>query len=180
MAKPQIVKCRYCGKEVEKDVAYKEDGTSMYYCSLTCLNSAVQKRLKKDKSNYKSEKGTDRRQLTDFIVEIYENKGVDSVRIPWELIGSQMKNMLNEHKDWNYSTLYYTLWYMITIEEKDVLDDNSISPLSLIPYYVLKAKEYYFQTKEIQDSIEKFEIEPPTIIHGTRLPQKNKYKKISF
>ena len=43
-----------------------------------------------------------------------------------------------------------------------------------------KFQEYYFQTKEIQDSIEKFEIEPPTIIHGTRLPQKSKYKKISF
>ena len=173
------VKCRYCGKTVMKIDAYKV-GKSTYYCSLLCQNSAEQKRLNKEIKNYKSVKGTDRRLVTDKVVEIYTDKGIDACRIPWDLIGAQMKNLLDEHKDWNYSTLYYVLWYMVEILDMDLLNDKSHTPLSLIPYYVSEAKEYYFQSKQIQESIEKFEIEPPTIIHGTRLPQKSKYKKISF
>ena len=117
-----MVKCRYCGKELEKDNAYKV-GRAVYYCSLECQNSATQKRLKKDQKNFKSIKGTDRRQVTDLLQQLYYDKGVSDGRIPWDLIGAQMKNMLDEHKDWTYNTIYATLWYMTKVVDMDLLSD---------------------------------------------------------
>jgi len=182
MAKPQMVKCRYCGKEISKDEAYKEEGSNMYYCSLLCQNSAMQKRLNRERKNYKSIKGTDRRLVTDKIVEIYKNKGIDDARIPWDMIGSQMKNMLDEHRDWNYSTLFYVLWYVTEILEIDLLseDNKANTPLSLIPYYVLDAKDYYMQTKQINELAEAFNIENETIVKATNQKRKRPIKKITF
>ena len=36
-------------------------------------------------------------------------------QINWAMLTSQIKNMLDVNKDWNYSTIKYTLWYMCEI-----------------------------------------------------------------
>ena len=179
MSNKDSVKCRYCGKEIIKADAYKM-GKSTYYCSLLCQNSAEQKRLNKERKNYKSIKGTDRRLVTDKIVEIYTNRGIDSCRIPWDLIGAQMKNLLDEHKDWNYSTLYYILWYMVEILDMDLLNDKSHTPLNLIPYYFLEAKDYWKQCQDINEKSNTFELPDEVILKATKQKPKSKYKKIMF
>ena len=180
MAKPVMVKCRYCGKEILKDEAYHDEGSTMYYCSLLHLNSANQKRLKKEQKNYKSVKGTDRRLVTDYIQAMYRNQGIDDCRIPWDLIGAQMKNLLDEHKDWNYSTLYYVLWYMVEMLDMNLLNDKSHTPLDLLPYYVIEAKEYWQQCQDINEKSNAFELSDKVILKATRQKPKSKYKKITF
>lgn len=174
------VKCRYCGKEIDRDEAYHNEGQKIYYCSLLHLNSANQKRLKKEQKNFKSIKGTDRRQATDLLQQLYYDKCVDDARIPWDLLGAQMKNMLDEHKDWNYNTIYGTLWYMTKVKEMDLLSDLSSSPLNLVPYYVMEARDYIEETKHINELANAFELSDPVVVKATNRKPKNKFKKITF
>lgn len=179
MSKEETIKCRYCGKIHDKATAYKV-GKSTYYCSLLCQNSATQKRIKKEQKNYKSIKGTDRRLVTDKIVDLYHEKGIDDARIPWELISSQMKNMLDEHKDWNYMTLYYVMWYMKELLGIDLLNEKANTPLSLVPFYVIEAKDYYSQTQNINIASEQFIFSEPKVIKATNRTKTRPYKKIEF
>ena len=176
------VKCRYkgCGKEIDKEEAYHNEGSNMYYCCLEHLNSANYNRLHKEQKNYKSVKGTDRRVATDYIVTLFTEKGIGEARIPWDLIGSQMKNLLDEHQDWNYMTLYYIMWYMHDILEMDLIDKKTLSPLNLVPYYYLEAKEYYLECAEINKNINEFVIKDPIVMKASANKQKTRYKKITF
>ena len=176
----QMVTCRHCKKKIPKSEAYHNDGSSVYYCSLLCLNSADQKRLNKDRKNYKSVKGTDRRICTDYIVKLYTDKGIGSARIPWDLIGSQMKNLLDEHQDWNYTTLQYVMWYMHEILEMDLLTERSNSPLDLVPYYVLEAKDYWLECQRINEQANAFEIPDKVVMKASRQKPRQRFKKITF
>ena len=177
MAKDQEVKCRYCGKVITKNVAVSER-KGVYYCSHTCLNSAKQNRLNKTLKNFKSEKDTDRRLATDYIQQLYFDQGYDNESIPWIMIGSQMKNMLDENTDWNYATIYYVLWYMNEIAEVNVM--NGSSPLNLVPYYYAESRDFFFQTNVIKDNTNNFELDTPTIIKAKRTEKKKKLEPIDF
>lgn len=176
----QMVTCRHCKTKIPKSEAYHNDGSNVYYCSLLCLNSANQKKLHKEQKNYKSVKGTDRRLVTDMLQNMYYEKGVSDARIPWHMLGSQMKNLLDEHKNWGYDTIYAILWYMTKIKEMDLLSDLDASPLNLVPYYEIEANDYIEQTKKINELANNFEIPEPTIMKGSRQNKRQRFKKITF
>ena len=91
-----MAKCRCCGKEIDKETAYKV-GKASYYCNEQCYSVTMAKR-NKNKVKYEPQESTDRRDYTDYIQKIYLDNGYDKSEIPWALIGAQTKNILSEHE----------------------------------------------------------------------------------
>lgn len=160
----QTVKCRYCKKQIDdKYNAYKV-GKASYYCNEECYNNAMAKR-NKAKDKYEPIDPSDRRVYTDYIVKIYTDNGYDKSEIPWQLIGVQTKNILQEHEVWSYSTLQYILYYMYEVLELNLFSEESNgSILSLLPFYGLEAEKYFNHTKEIEESIKNFNFKDNEIV----------------
>ena len=172
-------KCRCCGKQLDKDTAYKV-GKASYYCNEECYNKVMAKR-NKAKSKYEPSESSDRRVYTDYIVKIYTDNGYDKSEIPWQLIGAQTKNILSEHEIWSYATLQYILYYMYEVLELNLFTEESNgSILSLIPFYGLEAEQYYNQCTEINKQIDGFEFNDNKIVVKKSNKAKSKYKMIDI
>ena len=172
-------KCRCCGKQLYKDTAYKV-GKASYYCNEECYNKVMAKR-NKAKAKYEPIDPSDRRVYTDYIVKIYTDNGYDKSEIPWQLIGAQTKNILQEHEVWSYLTLQYILYYMYEVLELNLFTEESNgSILSLIPFYGLEAEQYYNQCTEINKQIDGFEFNDNKIVVKKSNKAKSKYKMIDI
>lgn len=161
MAKPQIVKCRYCKKEIEKSIAYKPISDSrVYYCDKECYElSQTKKNTKQNNGRYKSTKGSEREILTDYIQSLYLKVGYTKQNINWAMIGSQIKGFVDNDR-YKYSGIKYTLWYMQTIKGMNLFKDGfNGSILNLIPYYYLEAKEYAIKRRDIKLAVNEFEFD---------------------
>ena len=64
-----MAKCRCCGKEIDKETAYKV-GKASYYCNEQCYSATMAKR-NRNKVKYEPKENTDRRDYTDYIQKIY-------------------------------------------------------------------------------------------------------------
>ena len=158
-----MAKCRCCGKEIDKETAYKV-GKASYYCNEQCYSVTMAKR-NKNKVKYEPQESTDRRDYTDYIQKIYLDNGYDKSEIPWALIGAQTKNILSEHEIWSYATLQYILYYMYEVLELNLFSEESNgSILSLLPFYGIEAEKYFNQTKEIEKSIDEFDFNDNEIV----------------
>ena len=158
-----MAKCRCCGKEIDKETAYKV-GKASYYCNEQCYNITMAKR-NRNKVKYEPKERTDRRDYTDYIQKIYLDNGYDKSEIPWALIGAQTKNILSEHEIWSYATLQYILYYMYEVLEINLFSEESNgSILSLLPFYGIEAEKYFNQTKEIEKSIDEFDYNDNEIV----------------
>ena len=172
-------KCRCCGKQLNKDAAYKV-GKASYYCNEECYNKVMAKR-NKAKAKYEPIDPSDRRVYTDYIVKIYTDNGYDKSEIPWQLIGAQTKNILKEHEVWSYLTLQYILYYMYEVLELNLFTEESNgSILSLIPFYGLEAEQYYNQCTEINKQVNEFEFNDNKIVVKKSNKAKSKYKMIDI
>ena len=172
-------KCRCCGKQLDKDIAYKV-GKASYYCNEECYNKVMAKR-NRNKVKYEPKESTDRRDYTDYIQKIYLDNGYDKSEIPWQLIGAQTKNILKEHEVWSYLTLQYILYYMYEVLELNLFTEESNgSILSLIPFYGLEAEQYYNQCTEINKQIDGFEFNDNKIVVKKSNKAKSKYKMIDI
>lgn len=155
------VKCKRCGKEIDKSQAIQISERG-YCCCNECAELYNGK--KTIKKNYKSAKGSAREKCTDYIQSLYIEQGYKKESINWALIGSQLSNLLKENTNWKYSTIKYTLWYMKEIKETNLFDSSQGSILNLVPFYIEEAKEYYLQTKEIKKELENFDFSESTEI----------------
>lgn len=174
-----MVKCRCCSKEIDKETAYKV-GKASYYCNEECYNKVMAKR-NKAKAKYEPIDPSDRRVYTDYIVKIYTDNGYDKSEIPWQLIGAQTKNILQEHEVWSYLTLQYILYYMYEVLELNLFSEESNgSILSLLPFYGLEAEQYYNQCTEINKQIDGFEFNDNKIVVKKSNKAKSKYKMIDI
>ena len=158
-----MAKCRCCGKEIDKETAYKV-GKASYYCNEECYNVTMAKR-NKNKVKYEPKENTDRRDYTDYVQKIYLDNGYDKSEINWTLLMSQTKNILSEHEIWSYATLQYILYYMYEVLELNLFTEESNgSILSLLPFYGIEAEKYFNQTKEIEKSIDEFDFTDNEIV----------------
>ena len=156
-------KCRCCGKQLDKDTAYKV-GKASYYCNEECYNKVMAKR-NKAKAKYEPIDPSDRRVYTDYILKIYLDNGYDKSEVPWTLLMSQTKNILQEHEVWSYLTLQYILYYMYEVLELNLFSEESNgSILSLLPFYGTEAEKQCNQTKEIEKSIDEFDFNDNDIV----------------
>ena len=142
------VKCRFCKTEIDKETAYKV-GKASYYCNEECYKKTQEKKAKPKKNNNDSPM----RDLTDYIQELYIKQGYEKNQINWALIGSQIKNLMEENKNWTYGGIKYTLKYMID-NNINVFDFQSGSILNLVPFYYNEAKDFCYFISDLYDELE--------------------------
>lgn len=170
MAKPQMVKCRYCKKEIDKSLAYKpHDSARTYYCNKECYDLAQKKKepkpkiakkpKEKDSGRYKPVIGSEKRNLTDYIVRMYEKAGFNKRYINWAILGVQIKNFVEKDK-FTYEGIRFTLWYMQNIERVKMFEvEYGNNPLCLVPSYYRKMEKYKMQLNKVRQKVKEFEFE---------------------
>ena len=165
------VKCRYCGKSIDRDSAYKV-GKSSYYCNEThYLNKQDESR---NDIKYKATKGSDRRILTDYIVEIYLDAGYKKDEIPWNVLMQKTKQLMDKF-GYKYSGIKLTLEYEREIRGLNLLDDRSNGIcLNFIEYDYEFAKQNYIETKNIEQAIQDFDFEENIIVVKKGIEKGNK------
>lgn len=173
------VKCKYCGKDIDKETAYSVK-KGQYYCNENHYLSAIEKRNNKSKHSYKSVEGSDRRAFTDAIQDLYVNKyGWNKEKINWQILMNMVNNLLKANPTWTYETILYIIWY-----EQEILGLNLIcaeshwSPLSLVDYYALDAEIYYNECEKVSQSAENYSDD--TIVIVKSKDKKIKYKPMEF
>ena len=171
--------CRYCKKKINKDIAYSVI-KGQYYCNENHYLSAIEKKKNNNKHSYKSIEGTDRRNYTDFIQDLYVNGyGWDKKKIGWQFIMSQTNNLLKTNPNWTYETIEYIIWYMQEILGKNLIcKESNWSPLSLVDYYALEAELYFNECQKVTQSVENYTDDTVTIIKSK--DKKIKYKPMEF
>lgn len=176
-----MCKCRYCNKEINKDTAYSIK-KGIYYCNESHYLSSLEKKKQKGSHSYKSAKGTDRRDYTDFIQNIYLENGFKKEFPNWQILMSQTNNILNNNPSWSYDTIKYVLWYQKEIlGMRLITKESNYSPLSLVEYYAKEAENYWLECSEIAESIENFEFDDePIVVKNKTSKRKQKAKQIDF
>ena len=93
------VKCKYCGKDIDREIAYSIK-KGQYYCNENHYLSALEKKQNQTKHSYKSVEGSDRRAYTDAIQDLYVNR-----------------------YGWNKNKIYcYTIQFLYDITEQEEMD----------------------------------------------------------
>lgn len=179
-----MAKCRYCGTNIDSAMAYSVT-KGQYYCNKECYDNKQRIKLNEGKSTkirYKPIEGTDRREFTDTIQNLFVQAGWNKNKINWSMLMSQASNILKQHEKWSYATLTYILWYMTEILELQLITkESNYSPLSLVEYYGQEAEEYFNQTQRIEQNIEKFDFnENKIVIKNNFTYNKNKHKEIDI
>lgn len=172
------VKCRFCKCDISKDSAYSIE-KGFYYCN------EEHYKLQENKIKYKAPREkpngevNERRQLTDYIQDIYVKQGYDKHFINWSMLTAQVKNMQKENPKLSYVWIRYVLWYMINIKEINLFktEDFNGSILNLVPFYYIESYNYWLETKTIKDKIKNMELEDEVItIHKVK-KENNKVKE---
>lgn len=174
-----IVKCRHCGKEIDKETAYSVK-KGQYYCDENHYLSSLEKKKNNTKHSYKSAEGTDRRVYTDAIQDLYVRKyGWNKKKINWQIIMSQSNKILKDNPTWTYDTILYIIWYMQEILGLNLISAESHwSPLALVDYYALDAEIYYNECEKVSQSAENYSDD--TIVIVKSKDKKIKYKPMEF
>ena len=171
--------CKYCGKKIPKETAYNVK-KGQYYCNENHYLSALEKRKTTSKHSYKSAEGTDRREYSDFLQDLYVNKyGWNKKNINWQIIFSNTNNLLKANPNWTYETIKYIIWYMQEILGLNLIcAESHYSPLSLVDYYALEAELYYNECQKVSNSADNYTDDTITIVKSK--DKKIKYKPMEF
>ena len=99
-----MAKCKYCGKAIDKESAYNPK-KGFYYCKENRYLSHLEKQKNTSKHSYKSAEGTDRRDYSDYIQNLYIRYGWNKNKINWQIIFSQTNTLLKNNPNWSYETI---------------------------------------------------------------------------
>lgn len=122
----QTVKCRQCGKQVDKSAAI-EIKPRIYVCSEQCNNEW--QLAHEQKSRLVAEKSP-MRKLTDYVQSYAPNT-------PWVKFGANVQRMCKDGM--TVAGIHYTLWYMREHEQMQLDGDG----LGLVQWYYDAAKNFY-------------------------------------
>ena len=171
--------CKYCKNKIDKNTAYSV-AKGQYYCNEEHYLSFLDKKNNNTKHSFKSPKGTERREYTDFILNLYKEQGFDKSFPRWQILMAQTNSLLKNNPNWTFETIKYILWYM-----KEILGiilitkESNWSPLSLVDYYAQEAEQFYNECTAIQKSVENYNEENQIIIKSNK-SKKLKYKPINM
>lgn len=146
-----IVKCRQCGKEIDKDNAVVIR-PKMYACSEECKTAyVVAHSMEKPKPAINTPPAP-MRQLTDY-VQTY------APHTDWIRFGAQAKKLMADYGI-TPQGIQYTLWYIKYYLEKNIKGDG----LSLVPFYYEEAKRHYLWKKQMKQNISEWEHKDKEVI----------------
>lgn len=161
-----MAKCRHCKEEIVKeDGKYYQIKQNQYYCDEYCF----EKSKNKSDTSYAA-----RLPLTDYIQRLYLENGYNKSEINWQMICSQIANMMEKNKDYTYKGIGSTLYYMVTILEIDVFDCPTGSILNLVPINYKPTMDFGRQIKGIRKEVEDFDMN-----YETQKIETNKKHKVS-
>lgn len=132
----QKVKCRQCGKQVDKSSAI-EIKPRQYVCSQQCADIY---RLAHEKQKPQNKPLSDVRRLTDYVQSYAPNTA-------WVKFGANVQRMCKDGM--TIAGIHYTLRYIREYEGKQVQGDG----LALVPYYYDAAKAYYQWQQRMKQQI---------------------------
>lgn len=173
------VKCKHCGKLIDRESAYSIK-KGQYYCNENHYLSALEKKKNTSKHSYKSVEGSDRRAYTDAIQDLYVNRyGWNKNKISWQILMNQTNNLLKANPSWTYETILYIIWYMQEILGLNLIcSESHWSPLSLVDFYALEAELYYNECQKVSESADNYTDDIITIVKSNN--KKIKYKPMEF
>lgn len=122
----QKVKCRQCGKQVDKSSAI-EIKPRQYVCSQQCADDY---RFAHEKHNSQDKPLSDMRRLTNYVQSYAPNTA-------WVKFGANVQRMGKDGM--TIAGIHYTLRYMREHEQVQMYGDG----LALVPYYYDQARNYY-------------------------------------
>ena len=157
------VKCVFCGKQVDRDKAISY-APRKYVCSDKCYKDYDAKIKYKPQPIKPNGDTNDRRLCTDAIQKLYNEQGFKDHQINWQLITAVLKRMMDEHKDYTYRGIVYTLWYMKKIKQMDLFSAESNTVLALVPFTYQEAKQFALDCQKIRNSVKDFEINDEVIV----------------
>lgn len=120
------VKCRQCGKQVDKSIAI-EIKPRMYVCSEQCNNEW---QLEHEQKSKPVAEKSPMRKLTDYVRSYAPNTA-------WVKFGANVQRMCKDGM--TVAGIHYTLWYMREHEQM-LLDGDG---LGLVQWYYDAAKNFY-------------------------------------
>lgn len=170
------VKCMNCKKDINRDSAHKV-GAKTYYCDVDCFNEKELTRVKA-KEVHKPKSNSDRLALTNYIQLLFLEQGYDKSEIGWNMICSQIKNLMDNYADYDgkhYTNggIKYALWYMKEIEEVNLFNNEKGSILNLVPFYYDKSKRFWYECDNIKKKVKEIEFDDEIIVikKSKRLPK---------
>lgn len=122
----QKIKCRQCGKQVDKSLAV-EIKPRQYVCSQQCADDY---RLAHEKQKLQDKPLSDMRRLTNYVQSYAPNTA-------WVKFGANVQRMCKDGM--TIAGIHYTLRYMREHEQVQMYGDG----LALVPYYYDQARNYY-------------------------------------
>lgn len=128
MPKPKQVKCRQCGKMIDKSAAIQLPN-SYYMCSEQCRDEWMAAHAPKPKP-VQSAAPNPMRQLTDYVQTYAPNTA-------WVKFGANVQRMCKDGM--TILGIHYTLRYIREHENKQVQGDG----LALVQWYYDAARNYY-------------------------------------
>ena len=126
MPKPVLIKCRQCGKMVNKPAAIQLPN-GYYMCSEQCRDEWMTAHAPKPKPPTIV---SPMRQLTDYVQTYAPNTA-------WVKFGANVQRMCKDGM--TIAGIHYTLRYMREHEQVQMYGDG----LALVPYYYDAARNYY-------------------------------------
>lgn len=157
------VKCVFCGNQVDRDKAISY-APRKYVCSDKCHKDYDNKIKYKPQPIKPNGDVNDRRICTDKIQELYLKQGFKDHQINWQLITAVLKRMMDEHPDYTYRGIVYTLWFMQKIKQMDLFSAESNTVLALVPFNYNEAKQFALDCQKIRNSVKNFEINDEVIV----------------
>ena len=126
MPKPILIKCRQCGKQIERDTAI-ELRKGWYVCSDVCAEAWQAAHAPKP---VQQSTPSPMRQLTNYVQSYAPNTA-------WVKFGANVQRMCKDGM--TIAGIHYTLRYMREHEQVQMYGDG----LALVPYYYDAARNYY-------------------------------------
>ena len=126
MPKPILIKCRQCGKQIERDAAI-ELRKGWYVCSDVCAEAWQAAHAPKP---MQQEPPSPMRQLTDYVQSYAPNTA-------WVKFGANVQRMCKDGM--TVAGIHYTLRYMREHEQMRLDGDG----LGLVQWYYDAAKQFY-------------------------------------
>lgn len=125
MSKPKQVKCRQCGKMVDKPNAIKLPN-GFYMCSEQCRDEWIEAHAPKPKPPVPPESRTE---LLDYIKQLDPDTN-------FIVATAQLKRMVSDY-GMTYAGMRYALWYSINVANRQY------KGISVLPYVYEDAKKYW-------------------------------------
>ena len=126
MPKPTLIKCRQCGKQIERDAAI-ELRKGWYVCSDACVEAWQAAHAPNPKEPIVV---SPMRQLTDYVQYYAPNTA-------WVKFAANVQRMCKDGM--TISGIHYTLRYMREHEQVQMYGDG----LALVPYYYDASRAYW-------------------------------------